>query len=81
MWVIIIVIFSLALGYFFAWRLQSEFKELGIVDISESMVSLVGIFLYVKEKRKRKEPFSFNFYACVLSALLIFSPFVYIMIK
>ena len=76
MW-IFIVRFFLAVSYFFAWRLQSEFDELGIVDISRSIVSLIGLVLYAKEKRKRKEALSFNFYACVISTLLIFSPFVY----
>ena len=79
MWAIPIPIFFV-LSLFFAGRLSKEIADLDIVDISPSIISISGLFLYVKEKKKRNEPLSFNFWAGLLCTLMIFSPFIYISI-
>jgi hypothetical protein len=76
MWLIPVAIFFV-LSIFFAGRLGKEITNLGITDISSGIVSIPGLILYVKEKRKRGEPLSFNFWAGVLCTILIFSPFIY----
>jgi len=65
------------LSIFFAGRLGKEITNLGVTDIAPSIVSIPGLVLYVREKRKRGEALSFNFWAAVLCTLLIFSPFIY----
>ena len=77
MWAIPIPIF-LILSIFFAGRLGKEISDLGINDITPSIVSPVGIYHYVVEKKKRGEKLSFNFWASIFSVLMIFSPFIYI---
>ncbi len=76
MWLIPVAVFFV-LSIFFAGRLGKEITNQGITDISPSIVSIPGLVLYVKEKRKRGERLSFNFWAAVLCAVLIFSPFIY----
>lgn len=63
-------------SYFFAGRLAKEIRDLGIVDITSNIVSLPGVIKYVREKRRRNEPLSVNFFAATASVVLIFVPFI-----
>ena len=70
--------FFLVLSIYFAGRLGKEIDSLSIGDFSSShIVSIYGLIMYVKEKKKRNESLSFNFYASIICVLGIFAPFIY----
>jgi hypothetical protein len=79
MWVIPVAVFFV-LSIFFAGRLGKEITELGIADITRWVVSIVGMVLYVKEKKKRGERLSFNFWATIFCTTMIFVPFLLVLV-
>ena len=46
--------------------------------MTRNIVSIRGLILYVKEKKKLGETLSYNFYAAVVAVAMVFLPFILI---
>jgi len=80
MWLLPLPIF-LVLTWVFLSRLHKEYGELGIDDVSQHLVNVGSLCEYVSRKKAKGEPLSLNFYATIVCALGIFSPFVYALVS